>query len=139
MKENIYILVGVISEIYPEYMAGYSERLVGLYICALKTEVSITSLRLLLGKCLFFHPRRRYRKTALNACIQLNCTKLWCKHFSSFSLWFFSFLYCQHGGMQKFWSFLPNCNKTKIFKKIILVSSSHSVQHYGDRIRDNFW
>ena len=39
MKENIYILLGVVSEVYPEYMTDYAQRLVNLYIGALKAEV----------------------------------------------------------------------------------------------------
>ncbi|XP_048248370.1 DNA-dependent protein kinase catalytic subunit-like [Haliotis rufescens] len=39
VKANVYQLLGVISEVYPELMANYSERLVGLYVNALKAEM----------------------------------------------------------------------------------------------------
>ena len=39
VKEKIYILLGVIAEFYPEYMTKYAERLTGVYLGALKTEV----------------------------------------------------------------------------------------------------
>ncbi|KAK7506702.1 hypothetical protein BaRGS_00002177 [Batillaria attramentaria] len=40
VKGNIYTLLGVLSEVYPEYVTMYSERLVGLYVNALKAEMT---------------------------------------------------------------------------------------------------
>ena len=39
VKGNIYTLLGVLAEVYPVYVIAYSERLVSLYISALKAEV----------------------------------------------------------------------------------------------------
>ena len=38
------MLLGILAEIYPEFMMSYSDRLVGLYVTALKTEVSCVEL-----------------------------------------------------------------------------------------------
>ena len=40
VKGNIYTLLGVLAEVYPQYVIVYSERLVTLYVNALKAEVS---------------------------------------------------------------------------------------------------
>ena len=39
-KRTSTYLLGVVSEVYPEYMTDYAQRLVNLYIGALKAEVS---------------------------------------------------------------------------------------------------
>ena len=39
VKHAIYHLLGVCAEMYPEQMAGYSERLLELYMKTLKSEV----------------------------------------------------------------------------------------------------
>ncbi|XP_064600499.1 DNA-dependent protein kinase catalytic subunit-like [Liolophura sinensis] len=40
VKQGIYILLGVIAEVYPEYMVKYADRLTGLYVNAIKTEMT---------------------------------------------------------------------------------------------------
>ena len=40
VKEKAYIILGVIAEVYPEYMTPYAERLTGLYLGAMKVEVT---------------------------------------------------------------------------------------------------
>jgi len=42
VRGNIYVLLGVIAEVFPEYMMPYSERLVSVYLGTLKTEVPYT-------------------------------------------------------------------------------------------------
>lgn len=41
VKQGIYILLGVIAEVYPEYMVTYADRLTGLYVNAIKMEVHV--------------------------------------------------------------------------------------------------
>ncbi|XP_076445486.1 DNA-dependent protein kinase catalytic subunit-like [Babylonia areolata] len=40
VKGNIYTLLGVMAEVYPEYVTVYSERLASLYVSALKAEMT---------------------------------------------------------------------------------------------------
>lgn len=40
VREKVYILLGVIAEVFPEYMTPYAERLNGLYLGAIKAEVT---------------------------------------------------------------------------------------------------
>ncbi|XP_052761107.1 DNA-dependent protein kinase catalytic subunit-like isoform X2 [Mya arenaria] len=39
VKGNIYVLLGVVAEVYPENMMPYSERLISVYLGSLKTEM----------------------------------------------------------------------------------------------------
>ena len=39
VKGNIYTLLGILAEVYPEHVVVYSERLVSMYVGALKAEV----------------------------------------------------------------------------------------------------
>lgn len=39
VREKVYILLGVIAEVFPEFMTPYAERLNGLYLGAIKAEV----------------------------------------------------------------------------------------------------
>lgn len=47
----MYILLGVIAEVYPEYMTPYAERLNGLYLGAIKAEVWL-NIQLIVYACL---------------------------------------------------------------------------------------
>ena len=44
VREKIYILLGVIAEVYPEYMTQYADRLTGIYLGALKAEVGLMDI-----------------------------------------------------------------------------------------------
>ncbi|XP_052262779.1 DNA-dependent protein kinase catalytic subunit-like isoform X1 [Dreissena polymorpha] len=39
VKGNIYVLLGVLAEVYPEFMMPYSERLTSIYLATLKSEM----------------------------------------------------------------------------------------------------
>lgn len=41
MKEKLYIVLGVMAEIYPEYMTEYADRLTGQCVAALKEQVRL--------------------------------------------------------------------------------------------------
>ncbi|KAL4240201.1 hypothetical protein ACF0H5_000995 [Mactra antiquata] len=61
VKEKIYIILGIIAEIYPEFMTPYSERLIGIYLGALKIEMNSKT--------------RKPELSMISGCIEgLNCT-----------------------------------------------------------------
>ena len=39
VKESIYVILGLLAEIYPEHMTQYASKLVDIYLRALKAEV----------------------------------------------------------------------------------------------------
>ncbi|XP_069123844.1 DNA-dependent protein kinase catalytic subunit-like [Argopecten irradians] len=40
VKESIFVLLGVVAEVYPEHMTSYSERFIGLCVSSLKAEMT---------------------------------------------------------------------------------------------------
>ncbi|XP_033751348.1 DNA-dependent protein kinase catalytic subunit-like [Pecten maximus] len=43
VKENIFVLLGVVAEVYPEHMTSYAERFIGLCVTSLKAEMTAKS------------------------------------------------------------------------------------------------
>jgi len=54
VKEKAYIILGVIAEVYPEFMTPYAERLTGLYLGAMKVEVTYIQFSCLFKVTHFF-------------------------------------------------------------------------------------